>query len=132
MDCFKVLVVHRQEGLLEEVKSVLEKFEPEVRQLECGIDGLQAAKLEHFDLILSGTDLPLITGFEMVRAIRNLSKNCFTPVIFLTDRLDGSHNDLSKQLKGLGIIGTRNLGANLHFVLEHRTTLRPGNQTTIN
>src|SRR5450432_1228011 len=117
MEYFKVLVVHRQEVLQEEVKSILEKFEPDMRQLDCGIDGLQAARLEQFDLILCGTDLPLITGFEMVRAIRNLSKNSLTPVIFITDRLDGSQEGLCKQLNGLGIVGPQNLSANLHFVL---------------
>jgi CheY-like chemotaxis protein len=117
MEYFRILVVHRQVVVLEEVKSILERFEPYLRQYTCGIDGLQASKLEHFDLILCGTDLPLITGFEMVRSIRNLSKNCFTPVIFVSDHLLPEHENLCKQLNGLGLTGRKNLSTNLHYLI---------------
>jgi CheY-like chemotaxis protein len=132
MECFKVLVVHRQEVMLEEVKSILEKSEPYVRRYQCGIDGLQAAKLEAFDLILCGTDLPLITGFEMVRSIRNLSRNGFTPVIFISDFLIEGHQSLSRRLNALGIIGRRNLRANVNFVLDNSSTMSDFNSRETN
>ena len=131
MECFRVLVVHRQEVMLEEVKSALLRREPYVRHFQCGFDGLQAAKLEEFDLILSGTDLPLITGFELIRSIRNLSKNSLTPVIFISDALSERHQSLNRQLKGLGIIGRSNLRANLDFILDDSANLDFSNTNPI-
>jgi CheY-like chemotaxis protein len=110
--------------MLEEIKLILEEFEPYMRCYHCGIDGLQAAKLEPFDLILCGTDLPLITGFEMIRSIRNLSRNCLTPVIFIADELIEEHQLLNRQLNGLGIVGRGNLSSNLNFILNHSTLMR--------
>jgi DNA-binding response OmpR family regulator len=124
MEYFKILVVHRQVDFLEAVKSILERFEFELRQYDCGIDGLQAAKLEHFDLILCGTDLPLITGFEMIRAIRNLSRNCFTPVIFVSDQLNPEHESLASQLNAIGLSGAKNLHANLTYLIDTSAALQ--------
>jgi CheY-like chemotaxis protein len=138
MEYFKVLVVHRQESMREEIKSILEKFDLFYRGFTCGIDGLHAAKFEHFDLILCGTDLPLITGFEMVRAIRNLSRNSLTPVILISDHLITREQALSRQLKVLGITGSQNIAANIHYILEHTAAAeiyqeeKPWTQTAYN
>ena len=119
MEYLKVLVVHRQASFHEEVGSTLKGFEPILRQHYCGIDGLQAAKLEHFDLIVCGIDLPLITGFEMVRSIRNLSRNSFTPVVFIADTLRRDEINLSRLLGAYAIAGRRNVEGNLEIVLQH-------------
>jgi CheY-like chemotaxis protein len=50
-----------------------------------GLDGLLCCRGEHFDLILCGLDLPVVTGIEMVRSIRNFSVNKKTPVILLAE-----------------------------------------------
>jgi CheY-like chemotaxis protein len=49
------------------------------------LDGLLTSRIEHFDVIVCGTDLPVVTGFELVRSIRNNALNQKTPVIFLAD-----------------------------------------------
>jgi CheY-like chemotaxis protein len=79
----KVLVVHRQEGIRNNIKSQLGQWY--VETYSSGLEGLMAAKLESFDLILCGQDLPVVTGIEMIRSIRNLSLNRRTPVILLTE-----------------------------------------------
>lgn len=79
----KVLVVHRQEAVLQNIKLQLRQWY--VKPYDNGLDGLLAAKQESFDLILCGQDLPVVTGIEMVRSIRNLSLNKRTPVILLAD-----------------------------------------------
>lgn len=52
---------------------------------ESGLDGLLAARHLPFDLMLCGFDLPVVSGIEIVRASRILSRNQNTPVIFLRE-----------------------------------------------
>ncbi len=66
----KVLVVHQQEAVLQNIKTQLEAWY--VEAYSNGLEGLMAAKLSQFDLILCGQDLPVVTGIEMIRSIRNL------------------------------------------------------------
>lgn len=84
----KILVVHRQKTTVEAIMSVLSRFNPVVRITESGLDGLLTSRIEHFDLIICGTDLPVITGFELVRSLRTHSVNRSTAVILLTDQTD--------------------------------------------
>jgi len=79
----KVLVVHRQEEVLQNIKNQLGHWY--VEAYSNGLEGLMAAKMSMFDLILCGQDLPVVTGIEMVRSIRNLSLNRRTPVILLAE-----------------------------------------------
>jgi len=65
----KVLVVHRQEAIQQSIKNQLGQWY--VETYNNGLEGLMAAKLENFDLILCGQDLPVVTGIEMRRSIRN-------------------------------------------------------------
>jgi CheY-like chemotaxis protein len=53
--------------------------------MSSGLDGLIACKLEHFDLILCGQNLPVVTGIELVLSIRNMSLNKLTPVVLLAE-----------------------------------------------
>ncbi|HEY5691872.1 MAG TPA: hypothetical protein VIS49_10475 [Cyclobacteriaceae bacterium] len=65
-----------------------------------GLDGLLTARKENSGLILNVVDLPVITGIEMMRAIRNFSYNIHTPVRFgtsfaLEPGFDGSSNAIT-------------------------------------
>ena len=95
----KILVVHRQMELTNMVKKVLHDREPYVRYAESGLDGLLIARLEEFDMIICGTDLPVITGFELIRSIRNSSVNRNTTVIFMADEVNATALYLSAALK---------------------------------
>jgi DNA-binding response OmpR family regulator len=94
----KILVVHRQKNTVNIIQSVLSEKNPVVLQTESGLDGLLTSRIEHFDLIICGTDLPVVTGFELIRSIRTNSVNRDTPVIFLSDKIDGKAEHLSNAL----------------------------------
>jgi CheY-like chemotaxis protein len=79
----KVLLVHPHQELIGEVKSFLGHCV--IHYTADGADGLFAGRMEEYDLIVTTVDLPLITGLEMVRALRNMSQNSRTPAIFLGD-----------------------------------------------
>lgn len=95
----KILVVHREKELTNMVKKVLHDREPYVRYAESGLDGLLIARLEEFDMIICGTDLPVITGFELIRSLRNSSVNRNTTVIFMADEVNATALYLSAALK---------------------------------
>lgn len=98
----KILVVHGQKEVFQQVKSVL-RNNPIIRFSDSGLDGLLAARIEWFDLIICGTDLPVITGFEMIRSLRTYSANKNTSVVFITDKVTEAIQRLSK---GLGTEAT--------------------------
>ena len=81
----KILVVHRQKETVDQIKSLLSSCNPVVLHAVTGLDGLLTSRVERFDLIICGTDLPVVTGFELVRSIRTNSVNRDTTVIFLSD-----------------------------------------------
>jgi CheY-like chemotaxis protein len=81
------------------VKRVFHNREPYVRYAESGLDGLLIARLEEFDIIICGTDLPVITGFEVIRSLRNSSINRNTTVIFMADEVNATALYLSAALK---------------------------------
>jgi len=91
----KILVVHRQKNTVDVIKSVLSEKNPVVLQTESGLDGLLTSRIEHFDLVICGTDLPVVTGFELIRSIRTNSINRDTPVVMVFDHI-------SEKMKQLG------------------------------
>lgn len=99
----KILVVHRQKEIVDTITLVLSECNPVIRHTDSGLDGLLTSRIEHFDLIICGTDLPVVTGFELVRSIRTHSVNRSTPVIFLADELDARTEHLGN---ALGVAGT--------------------------
>lgn len=94
----KILVIHRQKEVIGQIATVLASVDPVIRYYDSGLDGLLAARIESYDLIVCGTDLPVITGFELVRSLRNSSINKGTPVIFLADEINHKTTYLSHTL----------------------------------
>src|ERR1044071_2072421 len=100
----KILVVHRQKMVIDQVKSVLQDNSPVVIHTDSGLDGLLTSRIESFDLIICGTDLPVITGFELVRSIRTNSVNKNVPVIFIADHVDAKTQHLGNALGVAGML----------------------------
>jgi DNA-binding response OmpR family regulator len=123
----KVLIVHRQKELTSMIKSALQDHDPHVRYAESGLDGLLIARLEEFDMIICGTDLPVITGFELIRSLRNSSINRNTTVIFMADEVNATAVYLSAALKASLTACTtesiENLGSFVNVNISERTNL---------
>jgi DNA-binding response OmpR family regulator len=79
----KVLVVHRQATIADHIKDQLPQCI--VTCVTCGWVGLSEARTKRYDLVISSYDLPVVTGFEMVRSLRMFSLNMQVPVIMLTE-----------------------------------------------
>jgi CheY-like chemotaxis protein len=116
----KILVVHRQKETVDSIKSVLSGCNPVVRHTESGLDGLLTSRIEHFDLIICGTDLPVVTGFELVRSIRTHSVNRSTPVIFLADAVDAKTEHLGNALGVSGMIVMQDVDQKLAGIVNEK------------
>jgi DNA-binding response OmpR family regulator len=121
----KILVVHRQKMVVDQVKSVLQGNAVVVRYCDSGLDGLLTSRIESFDLIICGTDLPVITGFELVRSIRTNSQNKKAPVIFVADELDAKTEHLGNALGVVAMMLTPDLTNRLHQVVADNVTAEP-------
>ncbi|HEY0743624.1 MAG TPA: response regulator [Chryseosolibacter sp.] len=121
----KVLVVHRQKMVVDQVKSVLQDSTAVVRFSDSGLDGLLTSRIESFDLIICGTDLPVITGFELVRSIRTNSRNKKCPVIFLSDHVDAKTEQLANALGVVAMLVTQEIENKLGDVVSERVKPEP-------
>jgi DNA-binding response OmpR family regulator len=81
----EVLIIHRQDSFLQKVREKFLLGGWHATTTQSGLDGLMIARHQRFDLILSGFDLPVISGTELVRSLRMLSMNRTTPVFLLTE-----------------------------------------------
>lgn len=124
----KILVVHRQKNTVNLIKSVLSGFNPVVLQTESGLDGLLTSRIEHFDLIICGTDLPVVTGFELVRSIRTNSINRNTQVIFLSDKVDQKMEYLSKALDVAAMLTLEEAEFRLEEIVHESVKTEPDKQ----
>lgn len=122
----KILVVHRQKMVIDQVKSVLQDNSLVVIHTDSGLDGLLTSRIESFDLIICGTDLPVITGFELVRSIRNNSINKNVPVIFISDEVvDAKTTHLGNALGVAAMLAMPEVNNKLADIVHERVKPEP-------
>lgn len=121
----KILVAHRQKQTVEAIRSVLSSINPVVLYTESGLDGLLTSRIEHFDVIICGTDLPVVTGFEMIRSLRTNSINRHTPVVFLTNETDVKILQLCRALNAFAVMGEDELVSQLEPLVREKVSCRP-------
>lgn len=113
----KILVVHRQASVLDQVKEILQDTKMVIRYYNSGLDGLLAARVEEFDIIICGTDLPVITGFELIRSLRTHSINEMTAVVFIADEINEKSTYLGKALGVAGVLSCENMSLQLQSLM---------------
>ena len=121
----KILVVHRQKKTVDQIKSVLSSCNPVVLHTESGLDGLLTSRIEHFDVIISGTDLPVVTGFELIRSVRTNSINRNTPVIFISDEVDEKTQHLGNALGVAAMLALKDVDIRLAAIVNEQVTTEP-------
>ncbi len=118
-------MVHRQIEIVDQIKSLLSNCSPVVLHAVTGLDGLLTSRVERFDLIICGTDLPVVTGFELVRSIRTNSVNRETPVIFLSDIVDYKTQHLGNALGVAGMLAMKDVEGMLAGIVNERVKTEP-------
>lgn len=121
----KILVVHRQTKTVDKIKSVLSSCNPVVLHTESGLDGLLTSRIEHFDVIICGTDLPVVTGFELIRSVRTNSINRQTPVIIICEQSDEKTIHLGQALEVLAILSLNEVDSRLADIVVQQVKPAP-------
>ena len=80
---YKVLIVEDNEELLQILNTLFAPFY-QVILARNGEEGLQKAKEENPDLVVSDVMMPLMSGMEMCMKIKNNIELCHIPVVLLT------------------------------------------------
>lgn len=124
----KILVVHRQREIADQIRSVLQSVGSIIRYSTSGLDGLLAARIETFDLIICGTDLPVITGFEMVRSLRTNSVNKNTPVVFVADEVSREMESLGSALNASDMLTPADVTTRLASIVRDQVRAAPDNR----
>lgn len=123
----KILVVHRQKEVIENVKSVLDTHESIIRFSDSGLDGLLASRIENFDLIICSTDLPVITGFELVRSVKTNSLNKHATIILVDDQITDKTIHLAKSLGVAGVFTLSEFNERLAAIINEQVKVAPDN-----
>ncbi len=121
----KILVVHRQKEVIEKVKSVLDTRESIIRFSDSGLDGLLAARIENFDLIICSTDLPVITGFELVRSLKTNSVNKHTPIVFIADQINDKVEHMANALGVASLLRLTEFNERLATIIDEQVKVAP-------
>jgi CheY-like chemotaxis protein len=124
----KILVVHRQMEVAKQIKSVLRSDNSIIRFSDSGLDGLLAARIESFDLIICSTELPVITGYELVRSVKTNSVNKHTPVILLADEITEKVTHLGDALGVVEVIEDNELEMKLSATVYQVAKPAPDNK----
>lgn len=82
----KVLIIEDESAIRENIVDILVTEGFEVLQASNGTIGVQIAQTEQPDLILCDVTMPDLTGYEVVKLLRQQPVTATTPFIFLTAR----------------------------------------------
>ncbi|AAF96988.1 response regulator [Vibrio cholerae] len=80
----KVLAVDDSISIRQMVSHTLQDAGYEVETAADGREALAKAQKARFDVIISDVNMPVMTGFEFVKAVRMQSQYKFTPILMLT------------------------------------------------
>ncbi len=69
----RILIVDDEPAIISTLRDILVPFGHEVSTAENGLAGLEKAKAEHFDLIISDISMPLMNGIEFLSQIPQIS-----------------------------------------------------------
>lgn len=82
----RILIVDDEDDIVNLVRLILEDAGFEVHATANGLEALEKLQSENFDLVLLDIMMPMITGWEVLRELRNQSKTKDIPVALLTAR----------------------------------------------
>lgn len=88
----RVLAVDDSISIRQMVSHTLQDAGYEVETATDGRDALTKAQKSRFDVIISDVNMPVMSGFEFVKAVRLQSQYKFTPILMLTTETSPEKN----------------------------------------
>ncbi len=98
----KILAVDDSASLRQMVAFTLKSAGHDVTEAADGQQGLNAAKMQNFDLVITDVNMPVMDGITLIRHLRALPNYKFTPLLMLTTE---SGADKKAQGKAAGATG---------------------------
>lgn len=95
----KILVVDDQASILKTAEAILKKAGHEVYTAADGYIALEKLSIFTFDLIVTDANMPGISGFDLVKALRIGEKTRNTPIVMLTSRHEKRDVEKAIQVK---------------------------------
>jgi putative two-component system response regulator len=84
MDNLRILIVDTSVAMRRGIKALLDSLEADFAEASNGQDGLRIAREESFDLIISGVDMPKMSGLDLCQQLRKTSDTQDIPIIILS------------------------------------------------
>jgi two-component system chemotaxis response regulator CheY len=97
----KILYADDANSLRQLIEMVLGK-QYELTCVENGAQALDKAKSGQYDLVISDINMPIMTGLELLKHIREIPSYKFTPVLMLTTEASAEMKEQGKQLGATG------------------------------
>ena len=91
----KILAVDDSVSIRKSITFILSEAVYEITEAVDGVDGLEKAKADKFNLILTDINMPNMDGIELIKQLRQTEGYKFTPIIALT-----TENQDSKMQEG--------------------------------
>ena len=100
----KILAVDDSASMRQMVTFTLKGAGYDVKDAADGQQGLQLAKSEQFDVIVSDVNMPVMDGIAMITEIRKLPQYRRTPILMLTTESSADKKMAGKQAGATGWI----------------------------
>lgn len=98
----KILAVDDSRSMRQMVVFSLRTAGYEVSEAEDGMDALESAKREQFELILTDQNMPNMDGLNLIRQLRLIPRYQHTPILILTTE---SGDEMKKNGREAGATG---------------------------
>lgn len=97
-----ILAVDDSSSIRVAVRTALASAGFAVTEAANGADGIAKAKANHFDLIVTDLNMPIMDGLTMIEELRKSPAHMGVPIIFLTTESDAG---LKQRAKAAGATG---------------------------
>ena len=97
-----ILIVDDSQSMRKMVTFALQTANHQVVEASEGKSGLDAAKRQQFDLVITDVNMPVMNGIQLAKGLRALPNYKFTPIIMLTTE---SVADKKAEGKAAGVTG---------------------------
>lgn len=100
----KVLAADDSESIRRMVELTLDEEDHEISMAEDGLQALEIAREEQFDLVITDINMPNMGGLELIRNLRELDNYRLTPIICLTTESSDEQKQRGREAGATGWI----------------------------
>lgn len=98
----KILIVDDSVSMRQMIVFTLKEAGYVVEEAENGQKGLDKAKSQKFDVVISDVNMPIMDGITMVKQVRSLPNYKFVPILVLTTETSQEKKQEGKQAGATG------------------------------